>query len=1040
MSPLAGLGLQLRPGERRLAWLLAGAYFLLLLFYYLLKPARDSLFLVEVSAARLPWVYMLTALVAAPVTAAYARAGQRHRLDRLILLTAAVLIVALLGLRQLIRIDAAWVLYVFYAFVGVAGGLTTSQFWLLAGAVFDAAQAKRLFPVLGIGGIVGAFAGGEITGLLVRHADLATGDLLLVAAGVLAASALLCRAAFARAPDLEREQPAQPAAAGASSRSLLRAVLQNRHLALTVGIIALTVMTTSFVDYAFKTVSLAAYPDGAELTAFLGRFYGRMSLVALLVQTLLATRLIRLLGAGGVLVVLPAVLGVGAVGLVAAPGLLAGMALRGGDIGLKYSLDRTSRELLYLPVPLALKKRTKVFMDMFVDRWARGLAGLLLLVCTSVLGLGVRGVAVLMLALVAVWLGLALRMRREYLESFRRALSRREIDLDALRVRIDDAAAVDVLLQALASDRLREVVYALDMLEGVRTGDLADRVRPLLAHASPEVRRRALRILARLDDPRDHAAALRLLQDADLAVRTAAVAYVVGSGRAGPPAAILRGLLHGEARLRNAALAYLGGDDPSALHATLVDRAVVGAVLAEEGPAGAEGRAQLAGLPWLPAGADPDLWRHLVHDAEPQVAAAAMAGIGRRGDAALVSLVLARLDHPRLRLPARAALARLATATPGLLQRYESFFRDRGVPARVRAEIPRVLADVPLPGSVAVLLRHLATHDPELRYPVLKALGRLRARHPRLRFDPQAVSAEIGVEAGRWVQLARLAALLPEDGAPADLLRRTIGETQQLRLESVFRLLALVYPPRDVLNAYHGVVSGRRVARANAQEFLDNLLAGPHRRLVLSLLDEQPATEAWREAGLAAAEPARTTAEALAFLGTDCDPWLAACAIAAGGEVANPAADCYLQPQGDEMLTPIEKVLLLQNVDVFADVPTDQLAALAAIARELPVLAGDAIYREHDRPDALYLVLEGKVRLHHGDQVLARPGPGEAFGTWALFDDEPRVMSATADEDARLLRIDAGEFADLLADDVRIAQGVIRTVARRLRQLAGRAG
>ena len=139
------------------------------------------------------------------------------------------------------------------------------------------------------------------------------------------------------------------------------------------------------------------------------------------------------------------------------------------------------------------------------------------------------------------------------------------------------------------------------------------------------------------------------------------------------------------------------------------------------------------------------------------------------------------------------------------------------------------------------------------------------------------------------------------------------------------------------------------------------------------------------------------------------------------------------------MLTPIEKVLLLQQVDIFAEVPTDQLAAMAAISREVSYLADDQMYREHDSPDALYLVLEGSVRLSQGDRTVSVAGPQVSFGTWALFDDEPRVLAATAIENTRLLRIDRGEFNDLLSDDVRIAQGIIRTVARKLRELAERA-
>jgi len=134
--------------------------------------------------------------------------------------------------------------------------------------------------------------------------------------------------------------------------------------------------------------------------------------------------------------------------------------------------------------------------------------------------------------------------------------------------------------------------------------------------------------------------------------------------------------------------------------------------------------------------------------------------------------------------------------------------------------------------------------------------------------------------------------------------------------------------------------------------------------------------------------------------------------------------------------TVIEKVILLQDVDVFAEVPTENLAVLAAIADEISLLDGDTLYRQDDPADALYLVLDGRVALRRGERTISEAGPGEAFGTWALFDEEPRLVSAAVVADATLLRIDRDDFVDLMADHVQIAQGVIKAVARRLRGLA----
>ena len=139
-----------------------------------------------------------------------------------------------------------------------------------------------------------------------------------------------------------------------------------------------------------------------------------------------------------------------------------------------------------------------------------------------------------------------------------------------------------------------------------------------------------------------------------------------------------------------------------------------------------------------------------------------------------------------------------------------------------------------------------------------------------------------------------------------------------------------------------------------------------------------------------------------------------------------------------DMLTVIEKVIVLQNIDDFSEVSTENLANLAAISEEVSVHQGEIVYGESDPPDAMYLVLEGRVRLHRDDMEVSVVGPDGAFGTWALFDDEPRVTAATSLEETRLLRIDKEDFIDLLADHVEITQGVLKAMVKRLRGLVGR--
>jgi len=135
------------------------------------------------------------------------------------------------------------------------------------------------------------------------------------------------------------------------------------------------------------------------------------------------------------------------------------------------------------------------------------------------------------------------------------------------------------------------------------------------------------------------------------------------------------------------------------------------------------------------------------------------------------------------------------------------------------------------------------------------------------------------------------------------------------------------------------------------------------------------------------------------------------------------------------MLTTIEKVIFLQNVDVFADVPTEDLAYLAAIAEEIKHEKDDVIYNKDDQSDALYVVLDGKVQLHIDENVVTTAETNDAFGTWALFDEEPRVTTATPLEDSKLIRIDREDFYDLLSDHGQITQAIFKTIVKKFRGL-----
>ncbi|MFH1575088.1 MAG: Npt1/Npt2 family nucleotide transporter, partial [Acidobacteriota bacterium] len=464
--------LNLRPGELGLTVLLALLYYLVLCTHYFLKPARDALFLTRNGPAELPVVFILSALVSLPITSFYSRLFRLLPLNRMILGTFAFLAANLVGLRFLIGASGGWIYYTFYIWVGIFGAITTSQFWLLSNALFDATQAKRVFAILGTGGILGAVTGGELTSALVGRVGLATEDLLWLSIAVLTGCTGLVAwiwhaTAVLRRAEAVRSRPQRIPERGAAKGTLevLRTVRRSTHLTLTLGIFAVTVVVGTFIDFQFKTVSYEAFSDAGSLTSFLGTFYSRVALVSLAVQLLVAGRLLGSFGAVAGLLVLPLALAAGTAAMILHPVLVAAVALRGGEMTFKYSLDKTARELLFLPVPMAVKRDVKIWFDLFVDRWFRGLAGVLLLILTLVLGLSIRGVAVATAGLVAAWVILVVRLRPAYAEAFRQAIIRREDDVVGALPRMADKEVVTSLIASLRSSNPGQVLYALRLFD-----------------------------------------------------------------------------------------------------------------------------------------------------------------------------------------------------------------------------------------------------------------------------------------------------------------------------------------------------------------------------------------------------------------------------------------------------------------------------------------------------------------------------------------------------------------------------------------------
>lgn len=141
-------------------------------------------------------------------------------------------------------------------------------------------------------------------------------------------------------------------------------------------------------------------------------------------------------------------------------------------------------------------------------------------------------------------------------------------------------------------------------------------------------------------------------------------------------------------------------------------------------------------------------------------------------------------------------------------------------------------------------------------------------------------------------------------------------------------------------------------------------------------------------------------------------------------------------PERQRMFPSVDSIAVLKTVALFADVPEEALATLADLLEPVQAVAGTTIFTQGEPGDTLYIMVQGRVRLHSGDYILSYPGAGDIFGEMALLDPEPREESATAEDDCALYALSWEPFYSLVRNQHTIARLVLeRLTHHRHKQL-----
>ena len=818
-----------RPEERPGAAAAFVTIFGILAAHTLLETARDALFLARLPASRLPWVYLIIAGVAVGLSQVPWSRRRSGAFGLPLLLLAFATVTFVFWLTRSWRSPAA--LYALYVWTGLVGSLAVLQFWLVLGDLYTVTQAKRIYGLIGAGGLLGAVAGAGLARFLASSS--AASVLVLAAAVTMALTALGPALALRRAGSTA---PAPSAARGPLSMvqaaHMLRGQPYVRGLA---GLVLVSTVALTLGDYVFKSaVSKQVAP--AHLGEFFATVYVVLNLLALLAQVLLTDWLFRVLGLHRALWALPILLFMGAAGVALGGGLGAALLLKGADGTLRNSVHRTGSELLFVPLPDSMRSRAKPFIDLLGQRGGQALASLLIL-SEVVLNRGDTVLAAASAALCLVWIAWAADLKTHYLDLFRVALREGTMqpaaDLPPL-----DLGSLEALFSSLNSADDAEVQGALDILADEGRVRLIPAL--ILHHPSRTVVLRALELFAREGRTDFVPVADRLLGHSDPEVRAAAL-----RARTRVKA--------DETQLRAADV-----DESPLVRATALVGLVSGGWISDEERAmlddipkdgSAEARVALArAIREQPSAAFEDTLLRLAEGREDEVQVQTALAMGELRSPRFLPALFPLLGKRDVRQAARAAF--LGCGEEGLAF-LDQALGDDTYPHDVRRHLPRTISLFPPAAAAVVLQRHLITEtDGMVRFKIVRGLNRL-AVHPEVELDGSILrqATEATLEAAcrlvHWrVVLERGALSDRRRVTPGhDLLARLLRDKEAHALERIFRLLALQHRGEDFKGIYRGLRNPSAKVKAGSRELLENLVRPPLRDPLIALIDDAPDVE-----------------------------------------------------------------------------------------------------------------------------------------------------------------------------------------------------
>lgn len=997
------VALKIRSGEALLVLLVAGLFATIELGRGIGSSAADALFFLRFGVDYLPYLYIVLGVANFIVTLSYAAFLGRFDHGRFFVTLLLLFSLILLGEWTAIHLNNRALYPVLWLTVNIISALLGTLAWTTAAEVCDARQAKRLFPLFVSAGILGGLIGSVITGP--AAALLGTENLMVIFAVLLLVGLLLIRIIARHFFHPTAKQNQEHSNFLVDVRAGFDVVRRSSMLQLlAVSAILFSVLYFS-ISFPFGRAISASFSSEAEVAGFLGAFSGIASTVTFVAALLIANRLYNRIGVVNSLLILPITYLFGFVLFAVNFSLTSAVIVRLSQLVVLSGIGDGAYGTFFNVVPPAKRAQVRAFDSGVPSQIGIILSGVLLilgerlLTNTQIFGMGM---VVALACTYVIW-----RMRRSYADAL----------IAALRAgRVEVFAGGD---QAFAS--LRNEAGAIRIAVDA------------LRDPKPVLRRLASEMLTRMGATSAGTALIQTLNDPDPEVRIAVVAAL------------------GELKINDAVqplVRLLDDADPSVRKATLV------------------------ALPKLSYSAISNIER-LLNDADLSVRTEAAVVLARSGhpDKALPTLTpLLKHDDPNIRVLAVNALSQFSENS----QIIASLEDPQPI---VRRATAIALGNLQREDALQPLVAHLSDPDETVRFAAANALQQFGPKAtpyivPILQ-EAQVTAYDAALaalsleetdalvalrvfarqEMERLREWRQFGAAIPTTGRATAFLRDILARNAMQSEQRLVKIIGLLTHKTAMETVGKALKERDADMRASAVEALDTLGDKQLTREVLPLLENTAVR----------IEPDDSIFETLLHHE---DHWLRALGAFATGELGLKdripelqllvkdsaplvcdAASRALSQLWESMpmetlqtLSLMERIMLLREVPLFANLSPDDLKQIAEIAREDWYHDGAVLFKVGDEGHELFIIAAGKMKVikdaDSSPKVLAVRGPGEFIGEMAIIESAQRSATVQVEGEARALVIDENAFKAILRDRPEVSLAVLRALSSRLREMS----